>query len=51
MTDNTESIPQILQQSFVEKLENKFVAQDKILNDYKNFKYKHFINLSSKEKH
>lgn len=50
MIDNKESTTELIKPSFVEKLENKYVTQNKITNDFKNFKYKHFINLSSKDK-
>ena len=36
--------------SFVEKLENRYVTPSNIKNDKNSFKYKHFINLSSKDK-
>ena len=39
-----------LKPSFVKKLENQYVTPLNIKNDKKSFKYKHFINLSSKDK-
>lgn len=50
MTNNQELKDDLIKDSFVKKLENKYVTQDTITNDYKNFKYKHFVNLSSKDK-
>ena len=38
----------IIKSSFVQKLENQYVIQNIIKNENRIFKYKHFINLSSK---
>ena len=40
----------IIKSSFVQKLENQYVIQNIIKNENRIFKYKHFINLSSKDK-
>ena len=40
----------IIKSSFVQKLENQYVIQNIINNENRIFKYKHFINLSSKDK-
>jgi len=50
MTDNQEPAKDLIKESFVKKLENKYVTKHTITNDYTNFKYKHFVNLSSKDK-
>lgn len=50
MTNNPESDKSFLIESYVKKLENQFVEKDLIENDYKTFRYKHFINLSSLKK-
>lgn len=50
MPENRESALTILQKSYVDKLENQFVTQELIKNDYKTFKYKHLVNLSSLNK-
>lgn len=50
MTDNHDLKVNLIEDSFVKKLENKYVTEDIIKNDYKSFKYKHFVNLSSKDK-